>query len=73
MRVFLLASLMLLLSGCATVHVQTADCQATYSTVLKDIDAAQFSICGGTADVVQSSVNLDALKALSAAIGALAK
>lgn len=55
--IFIIASL---LSGCATITVETADCRATYTTVWKDLEAANFSVCGGMAEVLESDTN-DAL------------
>lgn len=67
---FLFPFLPLLLSSCASVTVETSDCKATYISVFKNVDAAQFSVCGGSADVVESSVNLDSLKAMLTALAA---
>lgn len=64
---FIIASL---LGGCATITVETADCRATYTTFWKDLEAANFSVCNGSAEVLGSNSNAQALHAL---IGVLVK
>jgi len=54
MKSLLLISL-LLLSGCASVTVKTPDCEAYYYTIFKDMDAGNFTVCGGAAEVVGTS------------------
>jgi len=54
---YLVLSLFLFLTGCASIHVKTESCQADYYSLFKDIDAATISVCGGNMDIIESNSN----------------
>jgi len=64
-----------LLAGCTTVTVKVAidpttkvqSCEATYTALFNDLDAANYNVCGGSADLLGRKANapslIDLLKA----------
>jgi len=50
--------LVVTLSGCASVHVKTENCQADYYSLFKDIDAATITVCGGNMEIIESNSNV---------------
>jgi hypothetical protein len=73
-----LIALLLLLSGCLgasfTVdyneQMQPISCHAVYMSLGRDVEGASFAVCGGTANVRKSKVNVEALRAATSAFGA---
>jgi len=57
MKYFILL-LFVFLSGCASVHVKTENCQADYYSLFKDIDAATIMVCGGNMEIIESNSNV---------------
>lgn len=64
MRFVFVLFICLFFTGCATVHVKTDNCEATYSTFFKDMEAANFGVCGGSAEVLSSDTNTRVLEAV---------
>lgn len=64
----LILLLVLFLTGCATVSVETPDCKATYTTMFKDMEAGNFTVCGGAAEVVGTDTDLEAMVKLLGAV-----
>jgi hypothetical protein len=61
--------LCLLMTGCATATIKTTTsegklCEASYTSVLKDVGEAGMSACGGKGGVVNSKVNTALMEAL---------
>lgn len=75
LRIMVLAAL---LSGCMAGQVnvqydekmQPISCHAEYVSVGRDVEAAAFNVCGASAKVKQSRVNVEALKTAVSAFGA---
>lgn len=65
---YLFLFLSLFVFGCATVTVKTNDCEATYTTILKDLSEADFSVCGGSVSVSKSDSNTTLLNLLNGII-----
>jgi len=53
----LILLLVVLFSGCSAISVKTPDCEATYTAVFRDVDAANVSVCGGSMEVLGSDSN----------------
>lgn len=66
MRKFLLLTLPLLLSGCASAAIATktvdgkvVDCQGSYSALFMDADKLSIAACGGKGSTTGSKVNAE--------------
>ena len=64
----LLLLILLSLSGCATVTVETPDCKATYTAWFRSSEASRFEVCGGKATIKGSQTEIEAIVSILQAV-----